>query len=233
MLTILFRTLIIYVCLMATLRFMGKRQLGELEVSELVTTLLLSEIASLPITNQDIPISYALIPILTLVALEVVLSGLSIRLPWIKKLLSTRPTFLINKGRLDARMLRTVRISIDELMSQLRQKDVFDLDEVEYAILEPNGQISVVPKATARTVTPSDLNLHPEESGMMHLIIADGVINQRNLTCLGKDHSWVDAVLKGYGLRPDQVLVMTADDALTVRIISNQAAEHPTEDSGT
>ena len=226
MVTILLRTLIIYVCLIATLRFMGKRQLGELEVSELVTTLLLSEIASLPITNQDIPIAYALIPILTLVALEVVLSSLLLKWPWLKKALSTRPAFLIDRGKLDAKMLRSVRISIDEFMSQLRQKDVFDLDEVEYAILEPNGQISIVPKAKARTVTLSDLDLHPKEHGMMHLIIVDGVVNQRNLSCIGKDLYWVDRILNEYGLRVSDVLVMTADDALTVRVISRKNAEN-------
>lgn len=225
MVTILFRTLIIYVCLIATLRFMGKRQLGELEVSELVTTLLLSEIASLPVTNQDIPISYALIPIFTLVALEVSLSALLLKWPWLKKILSTRPTFLIDRGRLDAKMLRSVRISVDELMSQLRQKDVFDLDEVEYAILEPNGQISIVPKATARTVTTSDMNLHPKEHGMMHLIVADGIINQRNLACIGKDEAWVKKTLRKNGHQLNEILLMTADDALTVRIVSKQAAE--------
>lgn len=225
MVTILFRTLIIYVCLIATLRFMGKRQLGELEVSELVTTLLLSEIASLPVTNQDIPISYALIPIFTLVALEVSLSALLLKWPWLKKILSTRPTFLINRGRLDAKMLRSVRISVDELMSQLRQKDVFDLDEVEYAILEPNGQISIVPKATARTVTTSDMNLHPKEHGMMHLIVADGIINQRNLACIGKDEAWVKKTLRKNGHQLNEILLMTADDALTVRIVSKQASE--------
>ena len=226
MVTILLRTLIIYVCLIATLRFMGKRQLGELEVSELVTTLLLSEIASLPVTNQDIPLAYALIPIFTLVALEVTLSALLLKWPWLKKMLSTRPTFLIDRGRLDAKMLRSVRISVDELMSQLRQKDVFDLDEVEYAILEPNGQISIVPKAEARTVTPSDLGLQPTEHGMMHLIVVDGVVNQRNLSCVGKDEKWVNRTLKGHGLRVSDVLIMTADDALTVRIISRREAEN-------
>ena len=231
MVTILLRTLIIYVCLIATLRFMGKRQLGELEVSELVTTLLLSEIASLPITNQDIPLSYALIPIFTLVALEVVLSALLLKWPWLKKILSTRPTVLINRGRLDAAMLSSVRISIDELMSQLRQKDVFDLAEVEYAILEPNGQISVVPKATARTVTPSDLNLNPVERGMMHLIIADGIINQRNLSCIKKDEKWVMKILRSSGYRPSDILLMTADDALNVRIISKQQAFTAGKDS--
>ena len=111
-------------------------------------------------------------------------------------------------------------------MSQLRQKDVFDLDEVEYAILEPNGQISIVPKAKARTVTLSDLDLHPKEHGMMHLIIVDGVVNQRNLSCIGKDLYWVDRILNEYGLRVSDVLVMTADDALTVRVISRKNAEN-------
>ena len=148
MVTILIRTLIVYFSLIATMRFMGKRQLGELEISDLVTTLLLSDIATLPITNTDIPLSHALIPILTLTSLEVVLSGLLLKIPVFKKILSVRPAILIRHGKPDCAAMASVRVSAEELLSQLRQKDIADPSEVEYAILEPNGQISIVKKAS-------------------------------------------------------------------------------------
>ena len=120
MLTILLRTLIIYLTLVVTMRVMGKRQLGELEVSELVTTLLLSEVASLPITNQDIPLAFAIVPVLTLMSLEVLLSGLLLHVPVLKKALSVRPTILIRHGKPDAAAMKKSRISAEELFSHLR-----------------------------------------------------------------------------------------------------------------
>lgn len=130
MLTILLRTLIIYLTLVVTMRVMGKRQLGELEVSELVTTLLLSEVASLPITNQDIPLAFAIVPVLTLMSLEVLLSGLLLHIPALKKALSVRPTILIRHGKPDAAAMKKSRISAEELFSHLRQKGVSDPDQV-------------------------------------------------------------------------------------------------------
>ena len=122
MVTILIRTLIVYVALIGTMRFMGKRQLGELEISDLVTTLLLSDIATLPITNTDLPLSHALIPILTLTSLEVVLSGVLLKLPSLKRVLSVRPAILVRHGKPDRAVMRSVRVSAEELLSQLRQK---------------------------------------------------------------------------------------------------------------
>ena len=188
---ILFRTLIMYACLMLAMRFMGKRQLGELELSELITALLLSEVASLPITNQDIPLSHALLPILTLVSLEVLLSGLLLKLPWLKKLISVRPAVLIHKGKIDRDTMQNIRISADELISQLRLKDVTDPSEVEYAILEPNGQISVILSSNARPATTAEQKIKVKEYGIMHLLVTDGKINQKNLQMSGKDEAWL------------------------------------------
>ncbi len=218
MLTILIRTLIIYFALIITMRFMGKRQLGELEVSDLVTTLLLSEIASLPITNIDIPLSHAILPILTLTALEVVLSGALLKFPALKKLFSIRPAILIRDGKPDRAALRSMRISSEELMSQLRQKDVTDPREVAYAILEPNGQISVVLRATARQATARELGVNPAESGMMHLIVTDGAVNRRNLSLAGRDERWLSEILSAHGLTVPEIFLLLVDDAGKVRI---------------
>ena len=218
MITILIRTLIIYTCLMVTMRFMGKRQLGELEVSELITTLLLSEIASLPITNQDLPLSHALLPILTLMALEVVLSGLTLKLPFLKKLLSIRPAILIHHGKIDRDAMRNIRISADELISQLRLKEVTDPADVEYAILEPNGQISVILSADARPATTKELGLKISEHGIMHLLVADGQINSKNLRMAGKDEAWLERYLKKERISLHDIFLLLADDQGKVQL---------------
>ena len=224
MITIVLRTLIIYLLLIGIMRFMGKRQLGELEVSELVTTLLLSEIASLPITNQDIPMSHALLPILLLMSLEVLLSGAVMKIPFVKKLLSIRPAVLVRDGKPDRHAMSTARISADELMSQLRQKDISDPDELAYAILEPNGQISIVKKASARQATTKELGLNPPEVGFMHLIIADGKKNDRNLQMAGLDDKWLANTLRKRGLTEDKVFLLLADDSGKARIFPKEAS---------
>lgn len=218
MLIIFVRTLIIYACLMLTMRFMGKRQLGELELSELITAFLLSEIASLPITNQDIPLAHALLPILTLMALEVLLSGLLLKAPLLKKLLGVHPAVLIHHGKIDRDTMRSIRISADELLSQLRLKDVTDPSEVEYAILEPNGQISVILSVQARPATTQELGLELREHGIMHLLVTDGKINQKNLQMAGLDEAWLKQYLREQRVDLEDVFMLMADDGGRVRL---------------
>ncbi len=222
MLTILIRTLIIYVALIATMRFMGKRQLGELEITDLVTALLLSEIASLPITNIDIPLAHALLPILTLTAIEVVVSGVILKIPALKRVFSPRPEILVYNGKPNRAALRSVRISSEELISQLRQKDVTDPHELAYAILEPNGQISVIKRATERQATTRELGVVPAETGMMHLIISDGALNRRNLSLAGRDERWLSELLASRGLTVAEVFLLMVDDSGKVRLFPRE-----------
>lgn len=218
MAVILFRTFVIYVVLMATMRFMGKRQLGELELSELITALLLSEIASLPITNQELPLSHALLPILALMSLEVLLSGLLLKIPFLKQLLGTRPTILIHHGKIDRDAMRKIRISADELISQLRLKEVTDPADVAYAILEPNGQISVILSAASQPPTAGNLGLSSTETGIMHLLVEDGQINQKNLRMAGKDEAWLTDYLSQSNVKLRDVFLLLADDGGRVRL---------------
>ena len=224
MVTILIRTLIVYVTLIATMRFMGKRQLGELEISDLVTTLLLSDIATLPITNTDIPLSHAIIPILTITSLEVVLSGALLKFPFLKQVLSVRPAILVRHGEPNAAAMASARISAEELFSQLRQKDVSDPADVEYAILEPNGQISVVKKTAQREATAADLGLTPTERGMMHLLVCDGKINRRNLTLAGWDEARLFRELNRRKVKLTDVFLLLADDGGRVALYPREAA---------
>ena len=224
MTTILIRTIIIYVVLIMIMRFMGKRQLGELEISDLVTTLLISEIASLPLTEPEIPLSHAILPILVLMAAEVILSGALLKIPALKRLFSVHPTILIRHGIPDRKAMRSARISSEELFSQLRQKDVTDPDDVEYAILEPNGQISVVKKATQQQATCGQLGIKTAEAGMMHLIVSDGRVNTRNLALSGKDERWLEAILLTHHMTLDGVFLLMVDDGGQVRLFAKEEA---------
>jgi len=219
MTNILLRTSIIYLFLITIMRLMGKRQLGELEVSELVSTLLLSDIAALPITDQETPIVYAIIPIIIITTFEITLSVLLTRFPAFKNILSPRPSALIRAGKIDAKEMKKNRISIDELISELRQKDVYDLSEVEYAIMEQNGKITVVKKREYSQVTPKDLGIKLTESGLAHIIIADGHVDKHGLRQAKKSRSWLTGYLSAKKISPSDIYIMTLDDSEKVKII--------------
>lgn len=222
MLTIIIRTLLIYVILIGTMRLMGKRQLGELEISDLVTTLLLSEIAAIPIENQEIPIMYAVIPIITLLTLEVILSVILMKCPKLKNLASARPNIIINKGKLNQKELTKIRISLDELISELRQSNISDISEVEYAILEQNGKITVIPKASSKPPSAEQLGLDIDEPGIMHMIIADGKINSYNLKLLGIEKASLYEMLEKKHLDPRHIFLLTMDDSGKMNIIMKE-----------
>ena len=190
MVTIVFRTLLIYLILLLTMRLMGKRQIGELEVTELVTTLLISEVASIPITNQDVPVLHAVIPIFLLLILEVLSSWLPIRLPFLKPLFSPSPTPLIQNGSLCSGAMDSNRVSAEELMSEVRQKGYSDLSQIEEAILESNGKVTLVPKPDFVTPNASQLGLHPKSDPLCHIVFCGGRINKSGLKMIGKDAAW-------------------------------------------
>jgi uncharacterized membrane protein YcaP (DUF421 family) len=196
MITILIRTLIIYVTLILIMRLMGKRQIGELEVTDLVTTLLISEIASLPITNQEIPLSYAILPMITLLVLEVLSSVILIRIPALKRIVSASPTVIIQNGVLRQQALKELRISIEELMSEVRQQGLVALNQVAYAILEKNGKLTVLPKAKYATPTLEQMGIDAEDEPLMHVVFCNGAYSKVGLALIEKDRAWLDARLK-------------------------------------
>lgn len=221
MYTLFFRTIITYILLVSAMRFMGKRQLGELELSELVITMLLSELASIPIADNTIPLTFSLIPIVILISVEVIISYLAIKNRKVKKLIGGSPSIIINKGRLCKNEMAKDRLSLDELMSQLRLKDISDISDVEYAILEENGQISIIPKIHAKTVTLSDLNINKNEKGIIHTVIADGQISDFNLKIIGHNRKWLFNQLKKRKTRLNDVFLFSVDDAGNINLIKN------------
>lgn len=213
MTTILIRTLIIYLILIIAMRLMGKRQIGELEISDLVTTFLLSEIASLPITDNNIPLSHAIIPIVTLITFEIASSALLAACPRIKNFISARPTTLVRNGKICGRAMRQARLSADELISELRQKDVTDLSEVRYAILEQNGKITVIPRAELRPPTAKQMKIKVSDSGIYHIIIDKGVINKHNLQELNLTREQIERELAKQRLSVKDIYLMMKSDA--------------------
>ena len=211
--------------LILAMRLMGKRQIGELEISDLVTTLLVSEIASLPITDASIPILHAIIPIITLLTFEVVSSGLLARFPRIKNLLSARPATLIRDGKLCGKEMKQARLSADELISELRQKGITDLAEVRYAILEQNGKITVIPKAKYRPPTVKEMHLKVKDSGLYHIIIDKGVFNKHNLKDLQLDQKTLERKLSYQGLTPKDVYLLMMNDEGSTEIIRKDEVE--------
>ena len=222
MTTILLRTIIVYIILMAAMRLMGKRQIGELEVADLVTTLLISEIASLPITDTSIPVSHAIIPIVLLLTFEVVSSALLVKFPPIKKYISTSPTTLIDNGRLSPLQMQKVRLTADELISELRQNGISSISEVQYAILEQNGKISVIQKPQFRPPTVSDLALSPDDSGLFHIIIENGLINPHGIRSTGIDKKKLDAILVSRRLKKKDIYLMMISDSGDIQIIMKE-----------
>lgn len=212
MLTILFRTVIIYTILLCTMRLMGKRQLGELEITELVTTLLISEIASLPIENPSIPVIYAIIPLVTIFTLEVLLSIILLKCPRLKNLASARPSILIRHGKLDQKEMQRIRISIDELISEIRQSGLSSPEEVDYAILEQNGKISVIPRHSSQPPSAKDLEMSVRDDGIMHTLIEDGRLNRYNMNLFSLSEEWVRAKLAEQALTISDVFYLGIDD---------------------
>lgn len=224
MLTVFLRTVITYLVLMIAMRIMGKRQIGELEVSELIVTLMLSELATSPISNTDIPVSHAIIPIITVLTFEVVTSVILIKIPRIKNFVSSKPSVLIDKGKLNQRELAHIRMSVDELVGELRRQGSTSIEEIEYAILEQNGKMTVVPKMRYRQPTLEQMKLKDKESGIAHILIADGYINRYNLRGTGHDDAWLEAELKRRGHRSSEVYLMTVDDVGNIFLVPKEGS---------
>ena len=224
MLTILLRTVFVYILLIGTMRLMGKRQLGELEISELVTTLLLSEIASIPIEDPNTPVIVVIIPLVTILTLEIALSLILLKCPRLKGLASARPSVLIRHGEIDQAELLKARISTDELISEVRQAGLGSPEDVDYAILEQNGKISVIPRRAAQPPTASDLDMSLEEGGILHILISDGRMNERNMQLLKVTPEKITRLLEQKGFLLREVFLLGMDDAENLYWVKKEEA---------
>ena len=211
---VLIRTVIVYVLVLLGVRLMGKRQIGELQTSELVTTILLSNISIMPIQDTSIPLVYGLVPLLSLICFEVILSFINLKSVKIRNIISGRPQVIINNGIINQKTLSDLRLSVDDLISQLRQQQVFDIRDVELAIVEINGNLSVYQKFSSRNTTTQMLNIPDNDvnnSEPQFIIISDGTIVEENLRLCNKNKNWVNSVLKDNKQSLKNILLMTSE----------------------
>ena len=212
MFTGLMRTLILYILIIAGVRLMGKRQVGELEPSELVLSLIIADLASVPMQDYGIPLLAGVVPILALLALTMMLSVLTMKSVRFRALLCGRPSIVVREGVPDQREMARNRLTVDELLEELRGLGYHDLSAVRYAILETNGRLSVLPFAGERPPTARELGVKAKESGLPRVVISDGRVLEDNLLALGKDRAWLREELGCRGCRaPEEVFLLLAD----------------------
>ena len=205
-------SIIIYAGLTLLMRLTGKRQLGELELSELLVTFLISEIAAKPIIDPDGTLLGALIPTVTLMGLEYLLSVVSLHSVRVRGLLSGKPSLLVVRGRIDQTQMRKNRITPDELAEALRDEGIMDLRDVQYAVLETSGRVNVIPTPRVRPVTAGQMGVPTEDAGYPVIVINNGRVLSENLRYLGRDENWLMKKLRENGLSsPQEVYMMTAD----------------------
>ncbi len=197
MLILVVRTLILYIIVIIAMRIMGKRQLGELQPSELVVAIMISDLASVPMQAIDIPLISGILPVMTLIIAEVMMSYLSLKSKHMRKLLSGEASIIIYDGQIDERELARLRFNINDLLEELRLNSCHDVSDVQVAVIETSGKLSVIPKDSARTATTEDLALkNLRHDGLPCTIVSDGVLDKRELERSGKDIKWFESEMK-------------------------------------
>jgi len=207
------RTVVLYLVLVLVIRIMGKRQIGEMEPTEFVVTMLVANLASIPMQDGAIPLFSGLVPILTVLGVELVLSWLTMRSVPFRRLMCGKPVILIENGRILQDNLRSTRVTLDELTGHLREKDVLDIALVQFAILETDGKLSVFPFPKAKPAAASDAGVQTKKQYFPVTVIEDGYLSQENLRRAGKDEGWVNRVLRQHGATRKNTLLLTVDDS--------------------
>ena len=211
MLLSLLRTVILYLVLIAVVRFMGKRQIGQMEPSEFVVTMLVANLASIPMQDGGIPLLSGLVPILTVLGAELVLSVAAMRSIWVRRLLCGKPVILIENGKILQDALRATRVTMDELTGHLREKDILDLQSVQYAILETNGNLSVFPYPEEMPASAKEAGIPVAQQYLPVTIIGDGHLYKENLAIAQKDEKWVQRILDELHASLAQTWLLTVD----------------------
>ena len=210
--TIFIRVLILYLVVLIALRLMGKREVGQLQPYELVITMMIADLASVPMQDIGIPLFHGIVPILALLLSQIVLSYINIKSGWIRKIMCGEPTVLIQKGKIMEDRLKKQRYTIDGLLEELRVNGIFSLDEIEYAILETSGQISVIKKPEKENVTREDVNVQAAYIGYPRPLIIDGAYIDKNLEIMGITQKEVDKYLKTQKAEYKDIFILTYDE---------------------
>lgn len=205
------RVSILYLLVLIIMRLMGKREIGQMQPFELVIAIMIADLASIPMSDVGVPIFNGIIPILALLVFQLVISFINIKSIKLRGIICGKPSILIYRGKVDEKELIKEKITINELEERLRQNDIFSIGDVEYAILETNGQLSVIQKPEKRNTIAEDFNIIPDYEGIPYDLVLDGKIMYDNLKKIGRDYNWLKKEAEKFNIKPEDALVITFD----------------------
>ena len=211
MLITFFRAIFLYIIVLIVMRLMGKREIGQLQPFELAISIMIADLASIPMTETGVPISNGIIPILGLLVMHLIISIINMKSLKAREVICGKPTILIYRGKIDEKALKKERFTINELEERLRGNNVVNLGDVEYAILETSGQVTVIQKPEKRNTIPEDFNILPDYEGIPYDLVIDGKIMKKNLKAIGKNYSWLKKEVEKFKIKPEEALVVTID----------------------
>ena len=205
------RSIILYIIVLVVMRLMGKREIGQLQPFELAISIMIADLASLPMSDSGIPITNGIIPILGLLVMHLIISIINMKSIKGRGIICGKPSILIYRGRIDEKVLKKERFTINELEERLRGNNIVNIGDVEYAILETNGQVTVIQKPDKRNTIPADFNIQPEYEGIPYDLVIDGKIMYDNLKQIGKNYEWLRKQVNKFNIKPEEALLVTLD----------------------
>ena len=205
------RAIFLYIIVLIVMRLMGKREIGQLQPFELAISIMIADLASIPMADSGIPITNGIIPILGLLVMHLIISVINIKSIKAREIICGKPSILIYRGKIDEKVLKKERFTINELQERLRGNNVVNIGDVEYAILETSGQVTVIQKPNKRTTTPEDFDIMPEYEGIPYDLVVDGKIMYDNLKIIEKNYEWLKKQIEKFGFKPEQALIVTLD----------------------
>lgn len=211
MLITFFRSIVLYIIVLVVMRLMGKREIGQLQPFELAIAIMIADLASIPMTETGIPISNGIVPILGLLLMHLIISVLNLKSIRAREIICGKPSILIYRGKIDETVLKKERFTINELQERLRGNNVVNISDVEYAILETSGQVTVIQKPNKRNTIPEDFDIMPEYEGIPYDLVVDGKIMYDNLKLIGKNYTWLKKEVNKFKINPEEALLVTID----------------------
>lgn len=206
-----FRSIILYIIVLIVMRLMGKREIGQLQPFELAIAIMIADLASIPMSDTGIPLSNGIVPILGLLVMHLLISLINLKSIRAREIICGKPRILIYRGKIQKNALIKERFTINELEERIRSQNISSLGDVEYAILETSGQISVIPKPNKRNTTPEDFNIMPDYEGIPYDLVIDGRIMSENLKKIGKNYVWLKKQVNKFNYNPEDALIVTYD----------------------
>ena len=205
------RSIILYIIVLVVMRLMGKREIGQLQPFELAISIMIADLASIPMSDSGIPITNGIIPILGLLVMHLIISIINMKSIKGRGIICGKASILIYRGRIDEKVLKKERFTINELEERLRGNNIVNIGDVEYAILETNGQVTVIQKPDKRNTIPADFNIQPEYEGIPYDLVIDGKIMYDNLKQIGKNYEWLRKQVNKFNIKPEEALLVTLD----------------------